>query len=190
MSQSQYADIHKALVNYGENLFNMFPDENYGGHSNEQYPLEQASMYQSFEVRNHNRYIASILEDENYGLAGQSDSSRCDIAMKQVAKDESEHSGNASGSLGSAGSARSAGNAVTAGSALIAGSAKATPQTAQASSSNSRQAVVDDGESEESKELSKTVSPENKGISESRIAQLPTSKYKSGLFSTCKKKEM
>ncbi|KAI3762462.1 hypothetical protein L1987_52892 [Smallanthus sonchifolius] len=187
MSQSQYADIHKALVNYGENLFNMFPDENYGGHSNEQYPLEQASMYQSFEVRNHNRYIASILEDENYGLAGQSDSSRRDDAMKQVAKDESEHSGNASGSLGSAGSARSAG---TAGNALIAGSAKATPPMAQASSSNSRQAVVDDVESEESKELSKTVSPENKGISESRIAQLPTSKYKSGLFSMCKKKEM
>ncbi|KAI3762460.1 hypothetical protein L1987_52890 [Smallanthus sonchifolius] len=125
MRQSQYADIHKALVNYDENLFNMFVDENYGGHSNEQYPLEQASMYQSFEVRNHYRYIAGILDDQNYGLAGQRDSSRCDDAMKQVAKDESERSGNASGGLGSAGSARSAGNAVT---ARIAGIAKATPQ--------------------------------------------------------------
>ncbi|KAI3762464.1 hypothetical protein L1987_52894 [Smallanthus sonchifolius] len=45
---------------YADNLLNMFPNENYDGHSNEQYLLEQASMYQSFEARNHNNYIAGF----------------------------------------------------------------------------------------------------------------------------------
>ncbi|KAJ0649746.1 putative transcription factor C2H2 family [Helianthus annuus] len=63
---------------------------------------------------------------------------------------------------------------------------------AHASSSNSSQAPVDPDnmEYEELVELSESVGVENRGISASLIAELPTSRYKSGgFFSKCKKKE-
>lgn len=189
--------LHDHYLNSGvpdeiaANLKEFFPDDD--GLSYEEVLLQQASMYQSFQERDKNKGVATYDDDDinNWGhlLENEGESSGNVGGISQEAMDEAlarslqeldegfndlviyEHNGSASGSTESP--------------------VEETPLTANASSSESGQDSVNpDGmQYEELVNLGESIGVENRGISAARIARLPTSKYRSGLFSRNKKKE-
>ncbi|KAM0070996.1 putative transcription factor C2H2 family [Helianthus debilis subsp. tardiflorus] len=183
---SRIVDLHDDIA---EHLVEFFPNDD--GLSYEEVLLQQASMYQSFQERARNNNKGTYDDDDisNWGhlLVDEGESSRNGDVMTQEAIDEalarsleelgegfddllvSELSGNASGS---------------------AESRVETPTRAQAAS-QSRQDFIDPDsmQYEELLQLAESVGIENRGISAKRISQLPTSKYRSGLFSKNKKEE-
>lgn len=189
-------NLHDYYLNSGvsdeitANLLAVLPDDD--GLSYEEILLQQASMYQSFQERTRNNNRATYDDDVNdWGHLLKDDegeSSRHEDVMTQEAIDEalarslqdlgdgfdnlliSENSGTTNGSTESP---------------------IATPSRAQGSSSNSREDSIDPDsmEYEELLQLGDVIGTENRGISAARISQLPTSKYRSGLFSKNKKKE-
>lgn len=185
-------DLHERYLNsrlrdeIPEHLIEFFQDDD--GLSYEEALLQQESMYQSFQERDKNKnvvafdddiiYWAHLLEEE------EGECSRHEGVMTQEAIDEalarslqelgeefddihiSEHSGTDQSST-------------------------TTPSRVQAASSNSMQDSIDPDsmQYEELLHLAEAIGVENRGVSASRISQLPTSKYRYGLFSKNKKKE-
>ncbi|KAI3783924.1 hypothetical protein L1987_43015 [Smallanthus sonchifolius] len=196
---SRSVGIHDHYLNSGvpdeiaDNLLEFCPNDD--GLSYEEVLLQQASMYQSFQECAQNNNDVTYDDDiSNWAhlLVDEGETSRSDDVMKQEAIDEalarslqelgegfddlliSELSGSASGS---------AENRIA--------TPIATPTRAQAASSNSRQDAIDPDsmQYEELLQLTESIGIENRGISATRISQLPTSKYRSRLFSKNKKKE-
>ncbi|KAK9075310.1 hypothetical protein SSX86_003633 [Deinandra increscens subsp. villosa] len=201
---SRSVDLHDHYLNSGvpdeiaDNLLDFFPNDD--GLSYEEVLLQQATMYQSFQERARNNDGDTYDDDiSNWShlLVDEGESSRNGDVMTQEDIDEalarslqelgegfddlliSELSGSTSGwsqlnpNFGSA------------------ESSVATPTTAQAATSNSVQDSIDPDsmQYEELLQLAESVGIENRGISATRISQLPTSKYRSRLFSKNKKKE-
>ncbi|KAK1431672.1 hypothetical protein QVD17_08204 [Tagetes erecta] len=192
---SRSVDLHDHYLNSGvpdeiaDNLLEFFPNDD--GLSYEEVLLQQASMYQSFQERARNNNIVTYDDDiSKWGhlLVDEGESSRNGDAMTQEAIDEAL-----------ARSLQDLGDGfddllISELSDSTSGSAEtriATPATARAASSNSRQDSIDPDsmQYEELLELAESVGIENRGISTTRISQLPTSKYRSRLFSKSKKKE-
>ncbi|XP_071732203.1 E3 ubiquitin ligase BIG BROTHER-related-like [Rutidosis leptorrhynchoides] len=166
-----------------ENLMKFYPNDD--GLSYEEVLLQQASMYQSFQEFEKNKRDDDI-NDLIHLLADEGESSRREDVMTQEAIDEAlarslqelgegfddliitEHSGTANGSTHSTG---------------------ATPSRAASMSSMQDSIDLDSMQYEELLQLAEVVGIENRGVSASRISQLPTSKYRSRLFSKNKKKE-
>ncbi|KAI3757588.1 hypothetical protein L6452_05129 [Arctium lappa] len=181
MSGSVYSRDHYS--NHGvpneiaDNLKEFFPDDD--GLSYEEVLLQQASMYQSFQERDKNNGVATYNEGESSRHVGGMSQEALDEALARSLQEVgegfddlliSEYSGSASGN---------------------AESHIATPSRAQAGSSNRRQDSVDPDnmQYEELVNLGEAVGVENRGISAACISRLPTSKYRTGLFSKLKKKE-
>ncbi|KAJ9545958.1 hypothetical protein OSB04_025665 [Centaurea solstitialis] len=181
MSRSVY--LHDHYSSYGvpdeiaENLKEFFPDDD--GLSYEEVLLQQASMYQSFQERDKKK-----VNDEGEGgsskrVGGMSQEAIDEALARSLQELEEEFddiliSENSNGS--------------TSGSTE---SSITTPLRAQAASSDSGQDSIDldNMQYEELVNLGEAIGVENRGISAARISQLPTSKYRSGLFSMMKKKE-
>ncbi|XP_024963430.1 E3 ubiquitin ligase BIG BROTHER-related-like [Cynara cardunculus var. scolymus] len=193
MSRSVYPHDH--YLSYGvpdeivENLEQFFPDND--GLSYEEVLLQQASMYQSFQERDMSNSVGTYDDGiQNWGrpVQDEGESSRHVGGLSQEAMDEalarslqeledgfegvfiSEHSGSASGNTGSS---------------------IATPSRAEVASSDSGQNSIDPDnmQYEELVNLGESIGVENRGISGALLSRLPTSKYRSGLFSKLKKKE-
>ncbi|CAI9302402.1 unnamed protein product [Lactuca saligna] len=204
-SMSRSMDLHNHYLNsrfpdeIPENLIEFFRDDD--GLSYEEALLQQESMYQSFQERDKNKKVAAIDDDIIYLChllqeeeedeeeeEKEGECSRHEGVMTQEAIDEalarslqelgegfddiiiSEHSRTASGSTQSP---------------------IATPSRAHSERLNSMQDSIDPDsmQYEELLHLAEAIGVENRGISATRISQLPTSKYGYKLFSKNKKKE-
>nr|XP_043617050.1 E3 ubiquitin ligase BIG BROTHER-related-like [Erigeron canadensis] len=192
---SRSVGLHDHYLNSGvpdeiaENLVEFFPNDD--GLSYEEVLLQQASMYQSFQERDKNKraitYDDDDINDWGHLLEDEGEASRNEAAMTQEAIDEalarslqelgegfddlliSEHSGSTSGSTESS---------------------IETPRAQAASLISVEDSIDTDGmQYEELLHLVEALGSESRGISASRISQLPTCKYRSGLFSKNKKKE-
>lgn len=187
-------DLHDHYLNsrlpdeITENLIEFFQDDD--GLTYEEALLQQESMYRSFQERDKNKNKNSVVPYDDdiiywgHFMEDEGESSRHEDVMTQEAIDEalarslqelgdgfediqiSEHSGTESSTP--------------------------TPSRAHSASASSRQEDsidLDNMQYEELLHLGEAIGVENRGISESRISQLPTSKYGYKLFSKNKKKE-
>ncbi|KVH87403.1 Zinc finger, RING/FYVE/PHD-type [Cynara cardunculus var. scolymus] len=200
-----------------ENLEQFFPDND--GLSYEEVLLQQASMYQSFQERDMSNSVGTYDDGiQNWGrpVQDEGESSRHVGGLSQEAMDEalarslqeledgfegvfiSEHSGSASGGLrlypicSLTLERRSIyKHVVITCCAGNTGSSIATPSRAEVASSDSGQNSIDPDnmQYEELVNLGESIGVENRGISGALLSRLPTSKYRSGLFSKLKKKE-
>ncbi|KAI3508258.1 hypothetical protein L1887_23264 [Cichorium endivia] len=193
-SMSRSMDVHDRYLNsklpeeITENLIEFFQDDD--GLTYEEALLQQESMYQSFQERDKKNnksdyddefvYWGYLLEEEE----GEGECSSHEGVMTQEAIDEAL-----------ARSLQELGEGFD--DILISqhdntDNSTATTSSAQASSSNSREEDsidTDNMQYEELLHLAEAIGVENRGISASRISQLPTSKYGYRLFSKNKKKE-